>query len=268
MDNHQAEQQPQQGDWPRGYAPLHPDLYTYSEAFIEPALLAALREGTQDAILGVMDCPVFGVFKFACLRRDFCARLIQELDHLERSGVEMARPNSMNRYGAILDKCGFKNLMDDICARIISPIADILFAPLPTTTASASCAPSAVEDASSSSSKGLGLRYHHAFTVRYAPTQDKKLDKHVDNADITLNVCLGREGFKGGHLLFQGGRDSAVVRLPRTLHRYAAEEQEHRVDHEIGTGLIHLGSHIHQAVKLEAGERINLIVWSKALPFE
>jgi hypothetical protein len=40
------------------------------------------------------------------------------------------------------------------------------------------------------------------------------------------------------------------------------------VDHEIGTGLIHLGSHIHQAVKLEAGERINLIVWSKALPFE
>jgi hypothetical protein len=40
-----------------------------------------------------------------------------------------------------------------------------------------------------------------------------------------------------------------------------------QVDHEIGMGLIHLGSHIHQAVRLEEGERINLIIWSKAQPF-
>ena len=214
----------------RHYTPLHPDLYTYHEEFIEPRLLEALREGTQDAILGVRDTSLFGVFKFACLRRDFCDRLIQELDHLERSGVEMARPNSMNRYGAILDSCGFKPLMDEICARIISPIADILFSSLP------SQAPSGeAEDGAKGKGKGkgLGLRYHHAFTVRYAPTQDKKLDKHVDNADITLNVCLGREGFKGGHLLFQGCKDSAVVRLPKQLHRYAAEEQEHRVEHTL-----------------------------------
>jgi hypothetical protein len=196
----------------RHYTALHPELYTYSEDFFEPALLEALRVGTQEAILSIIDTPVFGVFKFRCFKHDFCTKLIEELDHLERSGVEMARPNSMNRYGAILDKCGFKSLMDEICSRIIAPIADLLF-----------------HVKKDDHDEGLGLKYHHAFTVRYAPTQDKKLDKHVDNADITLNVCLGRDGFKGGHLLFQGCKDTAVVRVPKKLHRYAAEEQEHRV---------------------------------------
>jgi len=192
------------------YLPIHPDVYHYNEDFLEPKLVEALRVGTKEAILSVMDCPVFGVFRFPCLQRDFCERFIEELDALERSGVEMARPNSMNRYGAILDKCGFQALMADICSRMIAPIADLLFL--------------------HEGKQGLGLQHHHAFTVRYSATMgDRKLDKHVDNSDVTLNVCLGREGFKGGHLLFQGCKDSAVVRLPKKLHRYAAEEQENRV---------------------------------------
>lgn len=215
----------------RRYVPLHPDLYTFREEFLAPALVEALRAGTREALLAVVaDSPVFGLFRFPCLRPAFCRRLIEELDHLERSGlVEMVRPNSMNRYGAVLDECGFRALADGLCARVIFPLADAFFSQAKkekTSTPSAAAEdPQRVEP----TGEGLGLKYHHAFTVRYAPMQDAKLAKHVDNADVTLNVCLGREGFKGGHLLFQGCKDSAVMRVPKKLHRFAAEEQEYRV---------------------------------------
>lgn len=202
------------------------DVYKYSEDFFEPSLIEALRRGTREAILEVVtDTPVFGVFRFPCLRPAFCRRLLDELDHLERSGrADMARPNSMNRYGAILDQCGFQALMDDICAKVLFPLADAFFA-------TPKCGTDEGHedgDKDLHRQESLGLKYHHAFTVQYAPQADAKLAKHVDNSDVTLNVCLGREGFQGGHLLFQGCKDSAIMRVPKKLHRFAAEEQEHR----------------------------------------
>jgi hypothetical protein len=41
------------------------------------------------------------------------------------------------------------------------------------------------------------------FVVEYGADKDKKLDWHVDDSDVTLNVCLGKE-FVGGDLVFSG----------------------------------------------------------------
>lgn len=46
-----------------------------------------------------------------------------------------------------------------------------------------------------------GLDSHKAFIVKYAIGDDVELSYHFDNAEVTLNVCLGRT-FHGGALYF------------------------------------------------------------------
>ena len=46
-----------------------------------------------------------------------------------------------------------------------------------------------------------GLDSHKAFIVRYATGEDVDLSYHFDNAEVTLNVNLGKQ-FNGGNLYF------------------------------------------------------------------
>ena len=46
-----------------------------------------------------------------------------------------------------------------------------------------------------------GLDSHRSFIVKYTIGEDVELSYHYDNAEVTLNVCLGKE-FKGGDLYF------------------------------------------------------------------
>lgn len=48
---------------------------------------------------------------------------------------------------------------------------------------------------------GKELDSHRAFVVKYSIEDDVELSYHYDNAEVTLNVCLGAE-FKGGDLYF------------------------------------------------------------------
>ena len=48
---------------------------------------------------------------------------------------------------------------------------------------------------------GQGLDSHRVFVVKYTMKEDLDLSYHFDNAEVTLNVCLGRV-FKGGDLYF------------------------------------------------------------------
>lgn len=50
---------------------------------------------------------------------------------------------------------------------------------------------------------GGRLDSHRAFVVKYAPGQDRELGCHYDNAELTLNVALGK-AFTGGALYFGG----------------------------------------------------------------
>lgn len=48
---------------------------------------------------------------------------------------------------------------------------------------------------------GKGLNSHRSFVVKYTMDEDVELSYHFDNAEVTLNVCLGRS-FTGGELYF------------------------------------------------------------------
>ena len=48
---------------------------------------------------------------------------------------------------------------------------------------------------------GKTLDSYKAFTVKYKLGEDLDLGYHFDNAEVTLNVCLGKT-FTGGNLYF------------------------------------------------------------------
>jgi hypothetical protein len=86
--------------------------------------------------------------------------------------------------GAILDDFGFKNMLDEVMKKYISPFANLLF-------------PEWIGTG--------GLDSHHGFVVKYKIGEDEDLDFHMDESEITLNVCLGKS-FQGGNLFFNGVR--------------------------------------------------------------
>jgi len=90
-----------------------------------------------------------------------------------------------------------------------------------------------------------GLDSHKAFTVEYQTGGDVELATHFDNAEVTLNVCL-EPGDEGGELCFGQGLHSVPV------------------EHEVGRGVLHLGSQLHSAMPLQAGRRNNLIIWMRS----
>lgn len=98
---------------------------------------------------------------------------------------------------------------------------------------------------------GASLDSHKAFVVTYRVGQDRDLDYHYDNAEVTCNISLD-DSYKGGDLYF-GGMKSERIR-----------DTFSRCSHLLGYGLLHRGQHLHGATELKEGERQNLIVWMRS----
>lgn len=180
-----------------------------------------------------------GVYSFPCFTDALCDALLGESADYEASGLPVARPNSMNNYGLVLDSAGLEPLVAVLRRRLLQPLAAALFGGV-----------------------GALLDGHHAFLVSYAAAEgaDRGLDMHTDDSDVTFNVCLGPEGeaaggddgggFTGGGLSFCGVHGSAGHRHFR--HRYA---------HVRGRCVVHLGRQRHGADDLASGKRVNCIIW-------
>uniref|UniRef100_A0ACB8FZK4 2-oxoglutarate and iron-dependent oxygenase domain-containing protein 2 n=2 Tax=Sphaerodactylus townsendi TaxID=933632 RepID=A0ACB8FZK4_9SAUR len=96
------------------------------------------------------------------------------------------------------------------------------------------------------------LDSHKAFVVKYALREDLDLSSHYDNAEVTLNVSLGKE-FTEGNLYFAEFRQDH-----KPVPRYT--EVEHVPRH----GLFHRGGQLHGALPIGSGERWNLIIWMRS----
>ncbi len=122
-----------------------------------------------------------GVYSFPAFTREFCVKLLDEIDHFAASGLPSSRPNSMNNYGVILDDLGLTAMVAALRTRFFVPLTRHLYP----------------------DHGGGSLDQHHAFAVEYSMTTDRELGFHHDASDVTLNVCLGQE-FSGGELFFRG----------------------------------------------------------------
>ena len=98
------------------------------------------------------------------------------------------------------------------------------------------------------------LEENYPFVVRYKEGEDLDLAIHGDASCVTLNLCLGKDGFSGGELAFEEFK---------TGFGYAntPPEERWRFRWDVGTAVLHRGQHRHEALPIQSGERINLVIW-------
>lgn len=134
----------------------------------------------------------------------------------------------MNNYGVVVNQIGMKAMITDF-QRILWPLTNVLF-PL---------------------QSFPSFDDHHSFIVKYSANEDLGLDMHIDDSDVTLNVCLGDTNFTGATLVFCG--------------MFAAKDHRkvsHVYHHQVGRAILHLGTRRHGAETIISGTRTNLIVWN------
>lgn len=167
------------------------------------------------------------------------ARLAAEVDaHLAwclAQGLPPVPPNSMNRYGLLLEDLGLAPLLDRLRERVVVPLARQHFADL----------------------GGAELDHQHAFVAVYEPDGDRDLALHLDDSGVTLNLCLGQV-FEGGDLQLSGLRCAHHAQGP------SAPRERARVAHVPGQALVHAGWHRHEALPLRGGRRLALILWCRS----
>jgi hypothetical protein len=162
-------------------------------------------------------------------------KLIRE--HIDKASYESKiptrRPNSMNRYGLLLNPDihgavnleGFQKFYRHLLDHYIRPLGRLLF------------------------TEYIGEgddHFSYAFTIRYTEGEDVTLKEHSDASLVTFNVNLNtpETEFEGSTLYFLDKAGSI-----------------HNVTFEPGMALLHLGQTRHASFPLEAGERTNLVAW-------
>ena len=225
-----------------------------SDADIEPDFLAASRLAQTGGPLPNLEQDTAwtnavrelhpGLFALRILRPEACARLLQQIDvarerELERGG-QISIPNSMHQHGALLGELGFESLLVDLRTRWIRPIAAHVLPQF----------------------NGATLNAHHGYLVEYARDKDERLGFHVDDSDITFNLCLSSDSAEGAELTMLGLRCDQH----RQTDVLPGERYEYR--HEPGVAVLHAGRHRHRVEELRSGARRNLILWCRdAAPF-
>jgi hypothetical protein len=71
---------------------------------------------------------------------------------------------------------------------------------------------------------------HHSFLIKYKIGEDISLKTHVDQSDITLNLCLGKE-FTGGEVYFKGLKGEN-------------EDKYFEYHSFVGNAILHVGNHV------------------------
>ena len=181
-----------------------------------------------------------GVHCFELVPAELCAKLCEELEAYQswQAGqpADEQAPNSMHRYGVTVEQLGYAPAASELLARLVRPLAAHLYPELFET-------PDAAE-----------LAEVYGFAVAYGPLHDRALGFHVDDSDVTLNLCLG-ERFEGSELYFLGRRCAR--------HRQSPEHAGEDVDlvHRPGWAVLHAGAHRHGVYPIVRGLRRNLLLW-------
>jgi len=246
----------------------NPRVYTFSDDWLDPVLLRALRSNevgsirwllaqpdpnmalgrlmrgetpeaapSRDGILSLISEEMPGVFSFRCLRRAFCYELVEEIER--RAGVRES--TALASYACMLSDLGFTEAIAKFHEVVMVPLAELFF-------------PRQAGNCGSD---------HRAYIVKYASGEDLAVQRHMDMSDVTLNVNLGKT-YTGGKTYFEKwGRvvneDSSTGVKART-HNYESE-RVHEVEHSLGQALFHAGTQVNGADRITGGEKWNFILW-------
>ena len=147
-----------------------------------------------------------------------------------------------------LDSVGLGWITDMLLHLFIQPITRQLF----------ETTEQLVDNDSPDSSPILDWRQGYVAGYSSKPTANKgatrqRLVPHTDDAEVTLNCCLG-DTFEGGNVEFYGLRGTNEEgHLNGILMRP-----------DVGRAVIHSGRHLHSVSEVTAGDRYSFIVWSRS----
>ncbi|NXJ60553.1 OGFD2 protein, partial [Rostratula benghalensis] len=219
------------------YKRKHPELYILQDSFLAPDFLEIVRYCTSpDADLHGLLCYIESfsdkrIYRLPVFTEEFCKAFVDELENFEQSDMPKGRPNTMNNYGVLLNELGMdETFITPLREKYLRPITTLLYPEL----------------------GGASLDSHKAFVVKYAPHEDLDLSSHYDNAEVTLNVSLGKD-FTEGNLYF-GDFSQDPTPVPKYIE----------IEHVGARGLLHRGGQIHGALPIASGERWNLIIWMRS----
>ncbi|XP_058850510.1 2-oxoglutarate and iron-dependent oxygenase domain-containing protein 2 isoform X3 [Acipenser ruthenus] len=219
------------------YKPLHSHVYVLQESYLAPEFLEIVNfsrseDANVEGLLNLIESlAAERTYRFPVFTKEFCRNLIEELENFEQSDAPKGRPNTMNNYGILLNELGFDNrFITPLRENYLQPIAMLLYP---------DCG-------------GDSLDSHKAFVVKYALQQDLDLSYHYDNAEITLNVSLGK-AFTEGNLYFGDMRQVPI-----------SDSECAEIEHKVTCGLLHRGQQFHGALPITSGQRWNLIIWMRS----
>ncbi|CAH2033668.1 unnamed protein product, partial [Thlaspi arvense] len=221
----------------------HVEIYSLDPAsFFAPSFLEAVNHKSEEGFRSIVVQQAPGIFTFPMFNPQFCESLLAEVEHMEKwvyeSKATIMRPNTLNRFGLVLDDFGFESMLQKLVDDFISPLSQVLFPEV--------C--------------GSSLDSHHGFIVEYGRDRDVDLGFHVDDSEVSLNVCLGKQ-FAGGELYFRG------VRCDDHVNSESTQEEVYDYSHVPGQAILHRGRHRHGARATTAGHRVNLILWCRSSTF-
>ncbi|KAJ6977077.1 2-oxoglutarate and iron-dependent oxygenase domain-containing protein CP2 isoform X2 [Populus alba] len=225
------------------YKPLKRELYLmHPVTFFVPSFMKAINDNTEESLRSIISEPSPGVLTFEMLQPRFCELLVAEVENFEAwvndTKFRIMRPNTMNKYGAVLDDFGLETMLDKLMNGFIRPISKVFFREV----------------------GGANLDSHHGFVVEYGKDWDVDLGFHVDDSEVTLNVCLGKQ-FSGGELFFRG------TRCDKHVNTGSKPEEIFDYSHVPGRAVLHLGRHRHGVRATTSGHRINLLLWCRSSVF-
>ncbi|KAG6753874.1 hypothetical protein POTOM_041876 [Populus tomentosa] len=238
------------------YKPLKRELYSmHPVTFFVPSFMKAINDNTEESLRSIISEPSPGVLTFEMLQPRFCELLVAEVENFEAwvndTKFRIMRPNTMNKYGAVLDDFGLETMLDKLMNGFIRPISkgdtyvlipDKLHHMFP--------------GIFFREVGGANLDSHHGFVVEYGKDWDVDLGFHVDDSEVTLNVCLGKQ-FSGGELFFRG------TRCDKHVNTGSKPEEIFDYSHVPGRAVLHLGRHRHGVRATTSGHRINLLLWCR-----
>lgn len=178
-----------------------------------------------------------GLFRTPLLTGAGCARFLAEAERRQSDARPAAAPNSMHEHGVALAPLGLDGAVDALLrASGIGP---------------------AIRNAFADELGDALLDGHHSYLVDYGPGADEDLGFHVDDSEVTLNLCLG-DTFSGAELVMLGRRCDVHRQTP------VRPSEIIEIDHEPGTCVLHLGRHRHRVDPILRGRRRNLIAWLRS----
>lgn len=175
-----------------------------------------------------------GVVRTPLLTPEACARILRVAD-ARASGAAARPPNSMHEAGAMLEAMGMERLVVELIGGPLGALVADEFAAF----------------------GGASIDHHHSYLVDYGRDGDDDLGFHVDDSEVTLNLCLG-ESFSGAELVMMG------LRCERHRQDAVRPGEELEVEHEPGFCVLHAGRHRHRVDPILRGRRRNLIAWLRS----